>query len=213
MGFDLEGGYACLLASGILRLWSRTLRYRRTGYAPVRELRARQRCVFTIWHDEMFAPCCLHRDEGVIAVVSPSGDGDLAAGILARLGYNLSRGSSSKGGMRALRQALALIRSLDRDAVFTVDGPRGPRHRVKEGAIYIASKAGIPLVPVRVRLSRAKRFHKAWDRFQLPLPGSRCEIVYGEPYALQGGRLDAARLESERRLLQARMDGLLPQKN
>jgi hypothetical protein len=209
MGLDLQGGYVISLASGILRLWSRTLRYRQTGYGPIRELRQRQRCVFTLWHDEMFAPCYLHRDEGLIAVVSPSGDGDLAAGILARMGYNLSRGSSSKGGMRALRQALALIRSLDRDVVLTVDGPRGPRHLVKEGAIYIAYKAGTPLVPVRVRLSRAKRFHKAWDRFQLPLPGSRCEIVYGEPSFLEGGRLDAARLESERKGLQARMEGLL----
>jgi hypothetical protein len=209
MGLDLQGKCACSMASGLLRLWSRTLRYRQVGYAAIRELRARQRCVFTLWHDEMFAPCYLHRDEGLIAVVSPSGDGDLAAGILANMGYNLSRGSSSKGGMRALRQALTLIRSLDRDAVLTVDGPRGPRHQVKEGAIYIASRAGIPLVPVRVRLSWAKRFHKAWDRFQLPLPGSRCEIVYGEPYALQGGRLDASRLESERERLQARMEGLL----
>ncbi len=210
MGMSFQGRYLFGLASWIIRLWCRTLRYERTGYEPVLELRQRRRCVFTIWHDEMFSPCYLHRDEGLIAVVSASGDGDFVAGILARLGYNLSRGSSSRGGMRALRQALSFIRSLDRDAVLTVDGPRGPRHRAKEGAIYIAHKAGIPIVPVRVRLSRAKRFNKAWDHFQLPLPGSSCEIVYGEPYTPQCTRLDSASLESERRKLQARMDGLLP---
>jgi len=191
-------------------LWCRTLRYTRSNYESCQAVRSQGPAVFSLWHDELLAPCYLHRREGAIAVVSQSRDGEILAQVLERLGYRLARGSSTRGGLRAIRQALALLREFEKDVVLTVDGPKGPRHVVKEGAVYLAHKAGVPLVPIRVVVSRAKCFHRAWDRFQLPLPGARCEIRYGRPYTIEAQGMDAAMLRVEQARLQRRMEELGP---
>ncbi len=198
-----------LLALGLYRVWGRTLRYERVGYPPIGALRARDRVIFAIWHDELMAPCFLHRNEGIVALVSASRDGEFLARILQGLGYNLSRGSSTRLGVRALKGAMDTMQCLDRDAVVTVDGPKGPRHEVKDGAVYLAYKSGSWLVPVRTVSSRVKRFHKAWDRFQLPLPASRCRIMYGNPYKVQN--LRSATLAKERKRLKDALEGLTVQ--
>jgi lysophospholipid acyltransferase (LPLAT)-like uncharacterized protein len=176
-------------AASFVRLWSSTLRYRQEGYESVERLKAEGRLiVFAIWHDELFPYIHLHRNERVIAVVSQSSDGELLARVLAANGFLLARGSSSRGGLKALVSAKRQMHALGSNAVFTVDGPRGPRHKVKEGAVFLADRADAYLVPARVSMSPVKVFHKAWDRFQLPLPFARCAVRYGTPYK---PRLDA----------------------
>jgi lysophospholipid acyltransferase (LPLAT)-like uncharacterized protein len=101
--------------------------------------------------------------------------------VLESFGFLTVRGSSSRGGMRALVAARKLMDEQGVGIIFTVDGPRGPRHKVKPGAVFLARLAGSPIVPVRVVMSRAKVFHRAWDKFQLPLPFSKCTIIYGDP--------------------------------
>jgi len=190
----------------LYRIWGRTLRYERDGYEGVRTLRKQERMVVALWHDELFAPCYLHRGEGIIALVSASRDGEFLARILERLGYNLSRGSSRRSGVRALKGGVDMMQRLNKDAVVTVDGPTGPRHQVKDGAIYLGYKAGAWIVPVRVRSSRVKRFERAWDRFQLPLPGALCRITYGTPYKVEG--LSSDSMPEERHRLQQALDNL-----
>lgn len=92
------------------------------------------------------------------------------------------------------------MQDLDKDAVVTVDGPKGPRHHVKDGVLYLAYKSGAWIVPARVRSSMVKRFHKAWDQFQLPLPGARCRVIYGMPYKVE--KLRSASLPDERQRLE-----------
>jgi len=198
---------ACIL-SPLVRIWSKSLRYERINYEQVETTRSREPVIFALWHDELFAPCYLHRDEGIIAVVSASRDGELLAGVLESLGYNLARGSSSREGLRALRSAFKTMLSRNLDAVFTIDGPKGPRHEAKEGIFYLAQKANAPIVPARVIISRKKLFHKAWDKFQLPLPGSACKIIYGEPYKLDCEKLNSQAIEKEKKLLQEKMEQL-----
>lgn len=189
------------LITGIFRLWGRTLRFTRTNYQAILTCQEKgESLIFAIWHDELFPPTYLHRDEGVVAVVSSSKDGEILARVMQRLGYGLARGSSSRQGLKAMLSAMKQVRSHGRHAVLTVDGPRGPRHQAKAGAVYLASKAKVPLVPVRIRISRAKIFHKAWDRFQLPLPGARCEIIYGQPYSVPE-TLDGITLKKEQERL------------
>jgi len=190
-------------------LWSRTLRIRQIGWPAIQEHRRQGPIVFTLWHDELFVPCCLHRNEAIIAVVSASRDGEILAQVMGRLGFDLARGSSRREGLRALRAAVRAMKTTGKDAVLTVDGPKGPRHMVKEGAIYLAARVGAPICPIRVRISRAKRFERAWDRFQLPLPGSTCTIIYGRPHSLEASKLDPVSLDRERQVLQERMDSLL----
>ena len=194
------------LAYQLYRIWARTLTYEQVGYGSAGALRTRDRLVFALWHDELFAPCYLHRKEGIIALVSASKDGEFLARILERMGYNLSRGSSTRSGVRALKGAVDLMQDMDRDAVVTVDGPKGPRHQVKDGAVYLAYKAEAWIVPVRVRSSRVKRFQRAWDQFQLPLPGARCRILYGTPYKVE--KLRSTSLQQERQRLQNALEEL-----
>jgi hypothetical protein len=185
------------------RFWSQTLRYTRIGFGPVKQARSQGPVIFALWHDELFSPSYLHRHEGVIAVVSSSQDGELLAQVLSRLGYQLARGSSTRNGMQAVRQVLEHMQRTKADAVLTVDGPRGPRHQVKEGAVYLAAKSGLPVVPVRVHMHPVKRFHKAWDKFQLPLPGARCIVYYGQPYTLESQKINSHSLRMERARLES----------
>ena len=195
-----------VLTRQLYRVWARTLTYEQVGYSAVGAYRSRGHVVFALWHDELFAPCHLHRDEGIIALVSASRDGEFLARILARMGYNISRGSSSRSGVRALKGAIDLMHRLGKDAVVTVDGPKGPRHQVKDGALYLAYKANAWIVPARVCSSRVKRFERAWDRFQLPLPGARCRVLYGTPYRVE--RLRSTTVSEERQRLQNALEEL-----
>jgi lysophospholipid acyltransferase (LPLAT)-like uncharacterized protein len=134
-------------------------------------------------------------------LVSPSVDGELGSMVLRRAGAYVIRGSSSRTGALALKE---YFHALTRDRVSPVvspDGPRGPRFKCKPGAILLAQMSGRPIVPMAYAASRAAFVH--WDRFVLPLPGSRIVIAIGEPrtvprvldaQALQGWQLELERL-------------------
>ncbi|GAB6060849.1 lysophospholipid acyltransferase family protein [Desulfonatronum parangueonense] len=174
------------VAAMLTNLLSRTLRFTQEGLAECEQMRQQgARFVVPFWHDELFPLIHLHRDQGVVAVVSQSRDGEFLSQVMARFGFKLARGSSRRGGAGALIAARKEMREHGADVVFTVDGPRGPRHKVKEGAIYLAAKTGAHLVPLRVFMSRSYVFQNAWDKFQLPWPGAHCRVVYGRPYLVQ----------------------------
>ncbi len=165
--------------------WSMSIRYKRINFQRIQELRRGKKPIaFAIYHNELFPLCYLHRNEGIIAVVSASRDGEILARVLHSMGFNLARGSSSRQGMKAMLAAMRQMHTTGRDAVLTVDGPRGPRHEVKPGIIYLASRIGAHIVPVRVRMSTRHEFSGSWDRFKLPWLWSVCEVVYGRPYKL-----------------------------
>ncbi|WP_092117959.1 lysophospholipid acyltransferase family protein [Desulfonatronum thiosulfatophilum] len=175
------------IAAMLTNLLSRTLRYSQENFEECEQMRGRGvRFVVPCWHDELFPLLHLHRDQGVVAVVSQSRDGEFLSQVMARFGYKLARGSSRRGGAGALIAARKEMREHGADVVFTVDGPRGPRHKVKEGAIYLAAKTGVHLLPLRVFMSRSFVFQNAWDKFQLPWPGAHCRVVYGRPYLVPG---------------------------
>jgi lysophospholipid acyltransferase (LPLAT)-like uncharacterized protein len=111
--------------------------------------------------------------------VSRSADGDLIAKVLERWGYRAVRGSSSRGGSEALRQIVRLVRS-GQSVAITPDGPRGPRRKMKPGAVLAASMAGVPILPMSSGTPRAWWFGR-WDRFLVPKPFARVKIVYGPP--------------------------------
>ncbi len=162
---------------------SRTLRFTQEGLEECEQIRQQgAKFVVPLWHDELFPLIHLHRNQGVVAVVSQSQDGEFLSQVMARFGFKLARGSSRRGGTEALIAARKEMREHSADVVFTVDGPRGPRHKVKKGAIFMAAKTRAHLVPLRVFMSRSFVFQKAWDKFQLPLPGAHCRVVYGQPY-------------------------------
>lgn len=199
--------YAPAMA-GLYRLWEASLRHEVQGWEAVARAKEQGRAVvFAHFHDETFCLPYLRRmgPYRFVAIVSQSQDGEIMAQLLQRLGLVTARGSKSRGGVQALILARKMMRREGRIGVVTVDGPRGPRHKVKEGAVYLAQKTGALLVPIRIGLSRKKIFARAWDRFQLPWPGARCRIVLGEPYELGETELDAATLQQEQERLETRM--------
>jgi len=194
------------LLSFLARAWSVTLNYQRINYSGVQELRnSRQPVVFAIFHNELFPLCYLHRNEGVIAVVSASRDGEILAGVLKDLGYSLARGSSSRQGFKAMLAAMRQMEEKGKDAVLTVDGPRGPRHVVKPGIVYLASRIKAFIVPVRVHMSTRFVFERSWDKFKLPWIWSTCRVVYGEPYKIPS-RIKFREIDSQAEILEQKLN-------
>lgn len=193
----------------VYRAWCKSLRYEEVGRTAIDAHWAQGTpMLFALWHDELFPLIHMKRQLEIIAVVSQSQDGEYLSRLLESLGLHTARGSSSRGGVKALLQAARLMRTGKMCGCVTVDGPRGPRHQVKDGAIYLAHKAGVPIVPVRMKMLRAKVFTRAWDQFQLPLPFSSVVIKYGTPYFLDSDALDSDRLHYEREKLQGLLEGL-----
>lgn len=114
-------------------------------------------------------------------LISPSVDGEVGAMVAQRLGGFVIRGSTTYTGARALRDFYMAVAKEKVSPVVTPDGPKGPRYVAKSGAIMIAQLAGKPIVPISYAAKRMIKFHRAWDRFILPLPFTRIVIAIGEP--------------------------------
>ncbi|MFO7729024.1 MAG: lysophospholipid acyltransferase family protein [Desulfonatronovibrio sp.] len=205
---NLNNKFIYSIVTMLTRAWSLTLKYTRVNYEPVLKLRRKKSpIIFAIYHGEMFPLCCLHANEEITVVVSRSRDGELIASVLKMMGYNLARGSSSREGLRALRSAARHIKNSNGEVVFTVDGPRGPRHVAKAGIIYLASRSRAYIVPVRVGM-RTRHVFKSWDRFSLPWLWSGCRIIYGTPYKIPS-KLNSQKIQEFTSLLDQKLQSLL----
>ena len=118
-----------------------------------------------------------YKSVGLAGLVSASRDGAFLSAILGRFGVQSVRGSTSRRGPQALRELVTMIKR-GYDIAITPDGPRGPFYVVQDGVLALAQVTGLPVVPVSYHLDRKIQL-KSWDRFQIPLPFSHCEIVIG----------------------------------
>lgn len=195
---------------GFYRLWCATLRYEQINReAPDALAKQGELLVFALWHGEVFGFPYKKGDWKIFTIVSRSRDGEYLARLLEDQGVYPLRGSSSRGGLAALLRGAKIMRERSMHACITVDGPRGPRHEAKDGALYLAHRAGAHIVPMRAVYSRAKVFG-SWDAFQLPLPFSKVTMIFGEPYTIQSPKLTEDVLQTERARLKARLDELPP---
>lgn len=194
----------------LYRLWCRSLRYTEINRSTIENWTNQGLpVVLCLWHDELFPLIYLKRQLNIIAVVSQSNDGDVLADVLQRMGLETARGSSSRGGVRALLSAARRMREAKLCGCVTVDGPKGPRHRVKEGAIFLAQRANAPLVPIRLFMERTW-ICRSWDAFQLPLPFTHVTMVCGDAYHVTADSRNSTSFESECRLLQEKLNSLHP---
>ena len=158
--------------------------------------------IFALWHGRLVVPMCGRRNLGVYVLVSEHRDGGMIAAALDAAGYRTVRGSTTRGGAKALVQLVRLLRKGEKVA-FTPDGPQGPRWKFQPGAIYLAAKTGLPIVPISGSARHAHYF-KSWDSFLMPFPFTRGVINVGEPYYVTGGlddeNIEFHRAEMERRL-------------
>ncbi len=114
-----------------------------------------------------------------VAVVSASRDGQYICDIISHFGLRSLRGSSSRKGAAAMREAISAIHN-HLNVAFTPDGPRGPKYKIKLGPVALASTTGAPVVPISVNASRYWQI-KSWDNFQIPKPFAKLTLVFGEP--------------------------------
>lgn len=128
-----------------------------------------------------------------VGLASPTKDGELISVPLERYGTFMIRGSSDKESVKSLIQIIKKVKE-GYSAGTPVDGPKGPIYEVKSGMLYIAQKSKKMLLPMGVAYEKKFVFEKAWDKFQLPKPFSKCVAVYGEPYYID----EDADLEIER---------------
>jgi lysophospholipid acyltransferase (LPLAT)-like uncharacterized protein len=135
--------------------------------------------IFVFWHGHLLPLVHVHRNEGVVVLVSEHKDGEYIARVIRRHGFETARGSSTRGGVKGLKAILRAARD-GRDLAFTPDGPRGPRQGFKRGALMAAQLTGLPLITVVVGADRAWHL-KSWDRFMVPKPFSSLRVRYGEP--------------------------------
>lgn len=161
--------------------------------------------IFSLWHGRLFIPLYYKRDRGIHIIVSEHRDGEIINTALDSAGFRTVRGSTTRGGARALVQLMRLVERGEKVG-FTSDGPRGPRWQLQPGVVYLAAKTGLPVVPVSASASRAYYFN-SWDSFQLPLPFARGVFAVGEPYPVTGG-LDDANIEFHRAEMERRMVAL-----
>jgi lysophospholipid acyltransferase (LPLAT)-like uncharacterized protein len=162
--------------------------------------------IYCIWHNRL--ALCMHgywtfahplsRTPGMAAMASASKDGGLLAGILDCFKVQPVRGSSSRRGAQALLE-LTTWAERGYDLALTPDGPRGPCYVVQEGAVALAQVTGLPILPATINVDWKIRV-KSWDRFQIPLPFSRCEMITEKPVRVPREATDAEREECRRRL-------------
>jgi len=115
----------------------------------------------------------------IYMLISQHRDGEFISRVMGRFGIETVRGSSTRGGARALRELVHCIRE-GADVAITPDGPKGPRQEVQPGVIFLAKLTGAPIFPVSLSTSH-KKFLASWDRFLLPYPWGRAAFFCGDP--------------------------------
>ena len=174
---------ACLIGWAgyfAISLIGKTLRWRSEGDSNLEGIyRSGHRAIFAFWHGRIFPATYYFRGRDIVVMTSMNLDGEAIAQCIQRLGYSVARGSSSRGGLRALAQLARDIRH-GKDAGFTIDGPRGPRYVAKQGPVLLAFKTGAAIFCFHVSMKRRIQL-KSWDEFQIPLPFTTAILLQAPP--------------------------------
>jgi lysophospholipid acyltransferase (LPLAT)-like uncharacterized protein len=194
------------LAAGVIRLLRSLMRIEFVGEELLRTFwEKREHVILSFWHDQLLLMVTGYRGPGAKILISASKDGELIARTMRYFGQGAVRGSSTRGGRSAFKAMLELAKE-PFDLVFTPDGPKGPRHTIKEGVVQLARLTGRPVLPMAFACSRGHRF-ASWDRFLLPFPFSRGVFSFGPAVHYESGespadfqaRLQQAMEENDRR--------------
>ena len=180
VGQRLKASLIAAVASPLIAALCRTYRWKVEGadqYAAV--LASGRQPILALWHGRILPGLHYFRGRGIVVLTSQNFDGEWIARILRRFGFGTARGSTSRGGVRALVQ-LRREMAGGRPAAFTVDGPRGPARVVQPGVAFLAGATGNPVLPYHIEASRQWTL-RSWDRTQIPKPFSTVALVVGAP--------------------------------
>lgn len=171
------GVYAIIF---IARLIFKTVKINYDNYDAAEKLiKENKNFTAAFWHGTMMAPWKIFSDKNFSALVSKSKDGEMLTKLLKRWKYKVARGSSADGGGEALKKMIELA-AAGMSVAITPDGPKGPPHVFKPGAVITAKKTGMPLVLIGVGYSR-KWIFKSWDKFEFPKFFCRINLCFSDP--------------------------------
>lgn len=169
----------------LLRMLAATWRVERHGEVEwARGAASGKGSVLALWHGQLFPLAWAVRDMGLRVLVSEHRDGEIITRILEHLGYTMIRGSSTRGGARALAEIIRELKA-GRGIAITPDGPKGPARVFSPGAAVAAQRAEVPVFPLYCSVSSAWRFN-SWDRFMIPKPFARVVVYLGAPTRVRG---------------------------
>lgn len=164
----------------ILRILGRSVRWKKRY-----EFSKDRGKIYALWHGHSLGLALFALDRNIVVLVSRYRDGEVAARILHHLGFKTVRGSSEeglrkgkKGGSKAVLELIKLLEK-GKNIAITVDGPKGPPRRVKEGVVYLSQKTGAPILPVAVKFEKYWKLN-TWDELIIPYPFTRGEVIIGE---------------------------------
>lgn len=160
----------------------------------------------SFWHNRLFLMTYFWKDRETAVMVSQSFDGEYISRTAQRFGFGVIRGSSTRGGSNALKQMLKLSEE-GIEMTLTVDGPKGPKYKVKPGVINLAKQTGKPIFPI---LAEAKKFWSinSWDNLQIPKPFTKAKIFFGEPVVVPKNA-DDNEFKAKQKELQRKLDELV----
>ncbi len=164
------------LVSAVIWILVRSIRWQHIGSSVRPE---NTQCIVCFWHARLLMMPLLVGKWSGPGIVSHHKDGELITRIFMKFGFTAARGSSSKGGARALLRLIRITKSGASPGI-TPDGPRGPAQKVKAGVAQLAIKANLPVLPVCYATQKYWRL-SSWDNFYVPKPFSRGVAVFGEP--------------------------------
>ncbi|MBS1718719.1 MAG: lysophospholipid acyltransferase family protein [Armatimonadetes bacterium] len=176
--FDLRASILGFIARGLVRLIGCTLRYQFENEEVVLDKPPHGQ-VICGWHGRSFPYAYRFRGKGYWVIISLSRDGRIQKRVFEGLGYQIIRGSTGRGGVRALAEAITALKKGGTMAL-TPDGPRGPSGEVQPGVMVMAQKSGATLIPVGIS-ARPRRLFRSWDRYLIPMPFARVFMKFGQP--------------------------------
>ena len=159
--------------------------------------------ILSFWHGRIFPATLYFQKRGIVVITSENYDGEWIARIIMKFGYGTARGSTSKGGSRALLQMVRDVKS--KAVAFTLDGPRGPAEVAQPGAVWLSKATGNPIVPFHAEAASSWQL-RSWDRTQIPKPFSKVAMAIGAPIYIAREADDAALEDGRQRLQQSLAD-------
>lgn len=139
----------------------------------------RQPFIICAWHHDIYFTAWLLKNMNLIALISSSKDGEYINQILSVFGFRAVRGSSTRGGVGAMKQLVRCLKD-GQSVAITPDGPQGPIHKVQEGVVALAKMTGVPIIPWRYEGSSCWHLN-SWDSHKIPKPFTNIRSVFGQP--------------------------------